>query len=390
MSGFPCEELRVLDFSQVLAGPYASRILAELGADVIKVESPRGDPTRVIGPKWDRGQSGLYTWANLAKRNVCIDLGRQEGRSLAIELVAHVDLVVENFRPGVAERLGIGWDAVHAANPRCVMLSVSGFGADSSRRERGAYAPTIHAAAGILDYAASKSGTAPRPTGDALADITTALQSTVAALAALRAAERNGVGEHVEVCLYDALLASYSETPFVLVEPDEFRMDTDPFDAGANGWIAVAGPPQHVWVELARKVPEISDPAPPGSELATKARLRRQEIERWMAEQPSPDALVERLEALGLASAPLETLREALTGPYAKERDLVYEVDDRKGGRRLMTRLPYRFSRSRSGAERPAPLRGEHNREVLRELLAADDARLRFLEARGVLQSEVG
>jgi len=130
VSGGPFADVRVLDFSQVLAGPYTTRILAELGADVIKVEAPSGDLTRVIAPKHDRGQSGLYTWANLGKRNVCIDLSKPEGSVLALDLVRASHVVVENFRPGVADRLGIGWDAVHAANPRAVMVSVNGFGSD--------------------------------------------------------------------------------------------------------------------------------------------------------------------------------------------------------------------------------------------------------------------
>ncbi len=388
MSAFPCDGLTVLDFSQVLAGPFAGRILAELGADVIKIESPRGDPTRMIAPKWDRGQSGLYTWANLAKRNVSIDLSREAVRELVLALVRRADVVIENFRPGVAERLGIGWQAVHAANPRVVMLSVSGYGNDSSRRDRGAYAPTIHAATGILDYAARKAGVPVHPTGDAGADLTTALHATIALLAALRNTERTGEGEHVELNLYDTLLTTYSETPFVLVEPEEARMDTLPFDAGHNGLMAVAGPPQHVWVELSRAFPEISDPAPPGADLPTKARLRRALVEHWMAVQASGDELVEKLEGAGLACAPVETLREALTGAYAVERELVSDVDDRQGGRRPMTRLPYRFSRSRVEARRPAPRRGEHNREVLAELLELDDARIRALEADGVLLSE--
>src|SRR5690606_35469113 len=115
-AGGPCAGLRVVEFAQVLAGPYAGRVLAELGADVIKVEAPGGDLSRRIAPRRDRGQSGLYTWANLGKRNVCLDLGRAEGRAVALDLVRASQVVIENFRPGVADRLGIGWRDVHAAN----------------------------------------------------------------------------------------------------------------------------------------------------------------------------------------------------------------------------------------------------------------------------------
>ena len=389
MSAFPCDDLLVLDFSQVLAGPYVGRILAELGANVVKVESPRGDPTRVIAPKWDRGESGLYTWANLAKRCVCIDLAKDEGQTLVRELISRADVVIENFRPGVADRLGIGWQTVRSVNPRCVMLSISGYGADSSRRSRGAYAPTIHAATGVLDYAAMKARQPLRPTGDAGADITTALHAAIALLAALRRAERTGEGDHVELAMYDTVLASHSETPFVLVEPAEDRYDSDPFDAGPNGFITVAGPPQFVWRAMAQAF-EIADPAPADADVPTKARLRRAAIESWMVAQPSAQKLVEELEAASLASARVETLRGALTGDYARERELLQDVDDRKGGTRRVTRLPYRFANARIEARHPAPRLGEHNEEVLRELLDLPEPRLRELRRAGVLRGGDG
>ena len=381
----PCADLRVVDFSQVLAGPYVGRILAELGADVIKVEAPAGDLTRLIAPRRDRGMSGLYVWANLGKRNVCIDLAKPEGRELALGLVARCDAVLENFRPGVAERLGIGWQAVHAANPRAVMVSISGFGHDSTLRDRGAFAPTMHAATGLLEYAARKSGLPVHPLADAHADLVTALHAAVAVLAALRQAERTGEGERVELAMYDAVLATFSETPFELLDPPELRPEPRPFDAGAHGWIAIAGPPQHVWSELRKAFPEIEDPAPAGADLETKARLRHAAVETWMRGRPSREELVGRLEGANLPCAVVQSLREALEGPFGRERDLLLEVDDGRGGRRRVTRLPYRFSRSGMARPRSAPRRGEHNEEVLREVLELGAERIRALAEAGVL-----
>lgn len=377
----------MLDCSQVLAGPYVGRLLAELGADVVKLESPAGDPTRVIAPKGDRGMSGMYTWANLGKRNVCIDLGQREGRELGLALAGWADVILENFRPGVAERLGLGWERVHERNPRCVMVSISGFGSDSSLRDRGAYAPTMHAATGLLEYTARKAQLPVRPLADAYADLTTAMHAMVGLCAALRVAERTGVGERVEIAMYDAVLGSYSETCFELFDPRETRPEPPAYDAGANGRIAVAGPPQYVWSELRRHFgDEIADPTRPEMELAEKARRRHEAIERWMAAQASREALVRRLEDdANLPCAPVATLHEALTGAFAQERRLLLEVDDRRGGRRPVVRLPYRFSRSEVGAIRPAPYRGEHNAEVMRDVLRLDGARVRALEAAGVL-----
>jgi crotonobetainyl-CoA:carnitine CoA-transferase CaiB-like acyl-CoA transferase len=136
---------------------------------------------------------------------------------------------------------------------------------------------------------------------------------------------------------------------------------------------------------MAKAFPEIRDPAPPGADIPTKARLRHAALEEWMAAQPSREALIGRLEAANLPCAPVRSLREALTGPFGSERELLFEVDDRRGGRRPVVRLPYRFSRTSLREGRPAPTRGEHNAEVLRELLGLDAEQIGALEAAGVL-----
>jgi crotonobetainyl-CoA:carnitine CoA-transferase CaiB-like acyl-CoA transferase len=142
-----------------------------------------------------------------------------------------------------------------------------------------------------------------------------------------------------------------------------------------------------VWAALAKAF-SLADPAPPGADVPAKARLRHAAIERWMADQPSRDALVAALEGARVACAPVVTLREALTGPFARERALLRDTDDRRGGKRPMPRLPYRFSESEVAPRRPAPLRGEHGDEVLREVLGLDDARIAALRNAGALLSE--
>jgi len=389
MPDAPFADLRVVEFAQVLAGPYTGRLLAELGADVVKVEAPAGDLSRRIAPRRDRGQSGLYTWANLGKRNVCLDLAKPEGRAVALDLVRASHAVIENFRPGVADRLGIGWRDVHAANPRAVMVSVSGYGSDSSLRDHGAFAPTMHAATGLIEYQRRKGGPGAAMVNlpDARADLTTALHATIGLLAALRMAERTGVGQHLDVAMFDAVLASYPETPFELLDPPEIREEPPPYDAGSNGHVAVAGPPQHVWAVVARAF-GLADPAPPEADLPTKARLRHAAIERWMASQPDRETLLAQLAGAKIPAAAVVSLREALDGRFAEERRLLVQVDDRRGGTRPVVRLPYRFSQATVEARRPAPRRGEHNVEVLRDVLGYDAARIAALGAAGVLQAE--
>lgn len=381
----PLAGVRVVDLSQVLAGPYVGRVLADLGADVIKIEAPGGDLSRLIAPRRDRGMSGLYTWVNVGKRNVCIDLTTDAGKRLALRLIATADVVIENFRCGVADRLGVGWDAVHAANPRTVMVSVSGYGADSSLRDRGAFAPSIHAFAGLIEYTARKTNQSLRPLADSGADITTAMHAVIATLAALRVAERTGQGDHVEVSMYDAVLAAYAETAFELLDPPEPRPDTEPYNAGDNGWFVVAGPPAHVWLGMSKSF-GIKDPAPADADLETKGTLRHRAMEAWMAAQPGAAALIAILEKANLPCAPIQTLRAALTGPFAQERELLTVVDDQRGGTRPVVRSPYRSDRLDTSIRGPAPRQGEHNTVVLQELLGMTADDVTALETQGVLK----
>src|SRR5262249_19386647 len=158
-------------------------------------------------------------------------------------------------------------------------------------------------------------------------------------LAALRVAERTGQGDHVEVSMYDAVLAAYAETAFELLDPPEPRIDTEPYHAGANGLFVVAGPPPHVWLGMSKAF-NIPDPAPPDADIETKGKLRHAAMEAWMAAQASPEVLIATLEAANLPCAPVQTLRAALTGPFAQERELLAVVDDRRGGTRPVVRSP--------------------------------------------------
>ena len=170
----PLAGVRVLDLSRVLAGPYAGRLLCDLGAELYKLEPPDGDESRVIAPRHDRGQSWLFTLSNVGKRSIAIDLGKPGAAGVVLELVRACDAVIENFRPGVLDRLGVGWERIHEVNPRAVLLSINGFGSDSSYRERRAYAPIVHAATGLLrDRGLAEQ--APAQPRNAYSDTTTAL-----------------------------------------------------------------------------------------------------------------------------------------------------------------------------------------------------------------------
>jgi CoA:oxalate CoA-transferase len=381
----PLSGVRVLDLSRVLAGPYAGRLLCDLGAEVIKLEPPEGDESRQIAPRHDRGQSWLFTLSNVGKRSISLDLGKPGASEVVLALVRECDVVIENFRPGVLDRLGVGWARIHEANPRAVLLSINGFGSDSSFRERRAYAPIVHAATGLLRDR-GQLGQAPTQPRNAYSDVITALHGAVALLAALRVAEATGVGQRVEVPMFDATLASHSESGNVLLDPPDERVMNPIYDAGKHGYIAVGGAAPHVWMSIAAAFPgELADPAPPGATLDEKARSRHDAIAAWLAREPTQAALLDKLARAKLACAPVATLKEALLSPLAAERALLTHVDDRRGGTRAVVRTPARFSASRNEIRGSAPLPGEHSALVLRELLGFDDAKLEALEASGVL-----
>lgn len=381
----PLAGVRVLDLSRVLAGPYVGRLCVDMGAEVIKLEPPGGDESRTIAPKHDRGESWLFTFSNVGKRALALDLGKPGASEVLVALARTCDAVIENFRPGVLERLGLSWQTLHAANPRAVLLSLNGFGAGSSFADRRAYAPIVHAATGLLRDR-GQLGERPSQPRNAFSDVLTALHGAVALLAALRVAEATGVGQHVEVAMFDATLASHSEAGNVLLDPPDERVMNPIYDAGAHGWIAVAGAAQHVWIQLAAAFPdELPDPAGPGAALEAKAAARHEAIAAWMARAPSQVVLLDKLAQAKLACAPVVTPKEALLSPLARERGLLVEVDDRRGGTRPVVRAPARFSASRNEVRGPPPRLGEHGAEILRDLLGYDDAKIRALEASGVL-----
>jgi crotonobetainyl-CoA:carnitine CoA-transferase CaiB-like acyl-CoA transferase len=192
----PLAGARVLDLSRVLAGPYVGRLCADMGAEVIKLEPPGGDESRTIAPKHDRGESWLFTFSNVGKRALALDLGKPGASEVLVALARTCDAVIENFRPGVLERLGLSWQTLHAANPRAVLLSINGFGAGSSFADRRAYAPIVHAATGLLRDR-GQLGEKPSQPRNAFSDA----HATRRGGAARRCAWRATGGQHVEVAM---------------------------------------------------------------------------------------------------------------------------------------------------------------------------------------------
>jgi crotonobetainyl-CoA:carnitine CoA-transferase CaiB-like acyl-CoA transferase len=204
---YPLSGLKVLDFSRVLAGPFAGRLLSDLGADVVKVEPPEGDVTR----NWGRvkgGVPGFFHQQNAGKRNICIDLRAPGARELVLDLVRQADVLIENYRPDVMGRLGLGYDVLSEANPRLIMLSISGFGAGGPESRRPAYAPIVHAEMGLIARQARRNDVRRTDLPLSVADTNASLHGLIGLLSAVILRQRTGLGQHIDIAMVDATLVT--------------------------------------------------------------------------------------------------------------------------------------------------------------------------------------
>jgi CoA:oxalate CoA-transferase len=359
----PLDGLRVLDLSRALSGPFAGRILADLGADVVKVELPGADIAQTYG-KMIRGRSGLYSQLNAGKRSIELDLRRPGDVARLLDLAAACDVVVENFRPGVLDRFGVGWPAMSAVNQRLVMLSISGFGQDGPEAERAAYAPIIHAEAGLIGRQADVSGGPPADIALALADSLAGLHGTIAILAALRLRDRTGTGQHIDVSMLDAMLATDDYTHYSIDEHPIWPARGETWPA-PGGPILISSDRRHLWRRLTTCF-GVADPDP-DAPLDDKLRARVKVITEWIAGHQDRDSLKRDLEAARLAWAEIRHAGDVLASPSVAGRGTIVEVTDGDGERRSVVRMPYRFSDAASGPARGVPQTGEHTKDVLRE-----------------------
>ncbi len=401
--GGPLHGLVVLDLSRVLSGPICGRSLADLGARVIKVEPPAGDLTRFSVPRHG-AISGYYAQQNSGKENVSIDLDTPAGRHLLFDLACRADVLIENFRPGVCARLGVGYDAVAAANPGVIYASLTGFGQTGPWADNRAYAVVAHAAGGLtaeqLEHRQRVSGHRVLA-NDAWShgDVYTGLITLSGILAALHARHDTGRGQHLDVAMVDAML-------FVNEHAQErLAGETDPGDPAilGSGWspvvetadstlVSVAGDPGGVacdnFLAVMGRDDLLADPAMRTWEgRSARSSALREDFRAFAATIPTAELLIGLLDDAGLAAAEVRSVTELAASDYVAHRGSIVEVDDRAGGTFAIPQGPWRFSESPSGVAGPPAWRGEHNRVVCADVLGMGDDAIDRLEAEGALVS---
>jgi crotonobetainyl-CoA:carnitine CoA-transferase CaiB-like acyl-CoA transferase len=383
----PLAGLRVLELARILAGPWAGQILADLGADVVKVESPDGDDTRRWGPPFVRDADGTprdaayFHACNRGKRSVVADFASPAGRGLVLGLVDRADVLVENFRTGALAKFGLDYATLAARNPRLVYCSVTGFGQTGPYADRAGYDAMIQAMCGLMDLTGAPDGE-PQKIGVALVDIMAGLYGTIAIQAALGQRERSGRGQHIDMALLDvgvAVLANQALNYLVSgTAPRRLgnaHPNIVPYQAFAvadgHVMIAVGNDAQfHRLCEVLGQ-PQLADDA----RFATNAgrvQERRALVAALSASLQGRErsALLARLEAVGVPAGPINSVADVFRDPQVQQRQLLQGLvaPDVAGGSIPSLRTPIRFSDADLALGRPSPRLGEHTAEVMREL----------------------
>ncbi len=365
--------IRVLDFTAMMSGPYCTRLMADLGAEVIKVEPPEGDHIRLRPPLRD-GRSAYFAQLNAGKSSIALDLKRPEAKKLIHDLVPHCDVLVENYRPGVMQRLGLDYDALAKLNPKLVYCSISGFGQEGSWSGRSAYAPVLHATSGYdmanLDYQEGDIGR-PLKNGIFIADVLGGSTAFGAIQAALFRMLKTGLGEYVDVSLLDAMLGMLVYECQEAQFPAERRRPLYRPTQASDGFLLVAPVSQNNFEALARGVghPEwIED------ERFATSRDREHHwselmslLDDWAQARPAAECEAVLTRA-GVPCSQYRTIRETMALPPIQERGVLEEIDDGAGPLRIPN-APFRFTQSATHVRNKVPALGEDGPRLLNSLL---------------------
>lgn len=396
----PLKGIKVVDFSRVLAGPFCAKTLQDLGAEVIKIEPPRGDVSRLAAPIRANGVSGYYAQQNAGKRTISLDLNTADGKEIVRRLVKNADIVVENFRPGTLTPFGFDYERVKDLNPKLIYVSISGYGQGGPWRGRMAYAPTVQAETGFTHHSMRHFGdNLKAPQTDALshADVYAGMQAAIAVLAALQHREHTGEGQHIDVCMAATLMTINEHAHMDLNgldagdDPAILGATDGSFFIGPNGEqfmsaISLVYAITFSWFVAAMRRPDLLD----DPRFLTSA-LRRKNIEalkdivqNWIWTFPNMAALDAQFDETKVAIGEVRSMAELAESQWAEYWGATLDVPDRQGGEFRLPGRPWKFSK----ADLPLPgapsAQGEQNAEICREL-GFSDAEIAAMEKDGCL-----
>ncbi|MSQ68345.1 MAG: CoA transferase [Gammaproteobacteria bacterium] len=389
---------QVLDFTHALAGPTATRLMAEMGADIIKVElPPGGDMSRVLPVKID-GRTSYYVQQNRGKKSICVDLKTAAGQAIIHDLIKQVDVVVENFSPGVAARLAIGWEQVHALNPRAVMCSISALGQQGPLADLPGFDYIAQAYAGVTGMIGDPDG-APSLPMLGLGDVNTGVHAACAIGFALLHRERSGEGQYLDISLLDSYfhchelnVAMYSLTGTSPQRTGHHHFAVCPlglFKAKDHHICIIAL--DHQWASLCAAMgrPDlVSDERYNSNQKrCTQVPAVVAIIQAWVDTLPSDEAVLALLQEHRVPCAPVLSVAEVVNHPHMIERGTVRQVHDAKLGEFSVPGMPLRFSAFPNNIPLEAAFVGQHNDAVLSQVLGYDAARIEALRATGVLHT---
>ena len=399
----PLNDVRILDLTWVLSGPFCTMTLSDLGADVIKCERPPyGDNARATGPVID-GESGYFFSVNRGKRSISIDLRTDEGKDLFRRLVAEVDVVVENFTPGAMGRLGLDYEALSADNPRLIYCAVSGFGQTGPLRDRSALDVIVQGMGGIMSITGEPGG-GPVRVGTSLGDVAAGLYASIGILSALHERERSGQGQLVDISMLDCQIAiqenafmRYHVTGEVPQRLGTRHPTAVPFQAfeTSDGHLvlALAWEVPDQWSLLCAELDVIEIAADERFSTGQARAEHHAELEPIMAKaflSDTTERWVERLLPFGIPCGPLNSIPQVAEMPQVAAREMLVPVEHHTLGTVPLPNTPVRLSRTPGGIRGSSPDMGQHTREVLKELLSLDDSAVDALLASEVVRDHRG
>ena len=397
MSHGALHDVRVLDLSRALAGPYCTAMLGDMGADIVKVEMPGvGDEARYFGPPFINGESAYFMSVNRNKRSMTLNMKRDRGKRIVKDMARIADVVIENFRPGTMERLGLGYDVLRELNPKLVFCSITGFGSTGPDANRPGYDLIAQGMGGIMSCTGEKDGS-PLKVGVSLADITAGMFAAYGVLAALFQRRISGKGQRVETSLFESQLAQLtfqagryfatgeSPTPMgnrhpVIAPYESFRT--------SDGHINIAVANNALWAVFCKAIGIEKcekDPRFETNPLRVLNRPELIEVIEAVTSTMSMESLRKILDEAGIPNGPVWTVEDAVESPQAAARKMVQEIEHPTTGTIRTTGIPVKLDSTPGEIRRPPPTLGEHTEEVLNEWLGMSREEIRQLRDDGVV-----